>query len=188
MNHLIICPGSPLVCSMATRRPSCCFIFVSPFRSRLVHPFKYWCVFASPKASASQIDALLQPFMFVSSVLTLLLIAFVWYKAHILSILWSFDERLRSVSFFVVVVSFVVCVSVYAFLSLNVLRGGDTSAALDLNKEYPKSIYAMTLSGTCAFIASVFAFWPIWGWKTPFLIFLHVFGLVMLPNLFTYIL
>lgn len=129
--------------------------------------------------------------MFITSILTLLITIFVWYKAGIFTIITTLDSRIRPIPFFIVIISLLISLTVYGYVTISVLRRKQNKLAtyrINLNKDYPKAIYLMTLTGTIAFLLSIFALWPIWTWRTVPLVVLHVFCLVMAPNLFIYIL
>lgn len=57
---------------------------------------------------------------------------------------------------------------------------------VDIEKDFPTLVPAMTLAGVIGFITAIMAMWPVWGFLTPIymisLFFGYSFSMLFLPN------
>jgi hypothetical protein len=100
---------------------------------------------------------------------------FVVYYSNFFLVIWE-NEYVNSLFFTIALISFGIFASMTLYAAF-VIKNID-----DIEITSPRVIPVATLFGFICFNSSMIAFWPVWGWYTPLMLFTMLMGYVMVGS------
>lgn len=97
---------------------------------------------------------------------------FIVYYTNFFSVIWE-NSKVNTLFFSISLISFGIFFSMILYASFVIANVEDIEIIA------PRIIPTASLFGFCCFMSSLVAFWPVWGWYTPAILFTMLMGYLM---------